>query len=504
MEVDATSRGDRRAVGLGKRALVPLGVTGVLYGTRVTDVSAVDVACALLLASMPWAAYVRWRRGGRSLLPLFALVAGIYWLYFAVPLFWGDRLSPALYGPRYVSSDSVTSAMLMAALGVCSLWVGRNLPMGRRVRIPELVRLSPSPGAWNYLRLLFAATTAFSLAESAPAAAGSSLRQLVIDLQSAIPLALFIILLRGILRGRRAPVDILLVTGYVVVTFITGLSSGWLGAWFMTALAFVLVVLAERKRFPILPIVLLLPYVLFFQAGKQEYRQAYWNQGMQSSRLDRVAAWVDASAGAWGGALGGASGRGVLDLVRPMIMRTSLLTASAHVIAMTPGEVPFQYGSLYGYVAAGLVPRVLWPEKPSQNEANQFVQVAYGFTSPRDLARVSIAVGSLTEAYINFGWIGVIVVMVTLGTLLSWVESSFLNPDVGVLYSAIGMLTALQLLSIESQLGVYLSGMVGRVLLLLVVCLPVMVANRRSHLGTRAGAGASQSPGTLRPGEIMT
>ena len=71
------------------------------------------------------------------------------------------------------------------------------------------------------------------------------------------------------------------------------------------------------------------------------------------------------------------------------------------------------------------IPRFLWPDKPSVNEANQFYQVAYGLTAEEELAGVSIAVGYLAESFINFGWFGVVGVMFTIGVFFDFYQKTF-------------------------------------------------------------------------------
>jgi hypothetical protein len=112
----------------------------------------------------------------------------------------------------------------------------------------------------------------------------------------------------------------------------------------------------------------------------------------------------------WGGAVRSET-RILRRLSPPGFERMYLLSQVAHVLDVTPADVPFQGGQTYAFVAVTLVPRFLWPDKPSVNDANRFYQRAYGLTAERQLAGVSIAVGVLGEAFINFGWPGVIVMM---------------------------------------------------------------------------------------------
>src|SRR4029077_9028656 len=107
-----------------------------------------------------------------------------------------------------------------------------------------------------------------------------------------------------------------------------------------------------------------------------------------------------------------------------------------------------------------LVPRFLWPDKPSVNDANRFYQTAYGLTAERQLGSVSIAVGVLGEAFINFGWPGVIGMMTAIGLLLGVFERTFGSGQSSVLFLAIGLALLQSLLAVESQLSQYVGGLI--------------------------------------------
>ena len=98
---------------------------------------------------------------------------------------------------------------------------------------------------------------------------------------------------------------------------------------------------------------------------------------------------------------------------------------------VTPGIVPYQGWRMYSYLVVTLIPRAIWPEKPSVNDANRFYQVTYGMTAERDLEGVSISVGVLTEAYISYGWLGAVGIMTLVGVFLNGVNTILLSRDVG-------------------------------------------------------------------------
>ena len=172
------------------------------------------------------------------------------------------------------------------------------------------------------------------------------------------------------------------------------------------------------------------------------------------------------------------SGQALKDAVTPSVSRVSLLNQTADVIELTPSVVPYQYGRLYSYLGVTLIPRFLWPNKPSMNEANQFYQVAYDLTTEDELSRVSIAVGTLTEGYINFSWPGALGIMFLLGVFFDFFQSTFLSAKSGPLLKAIGVVLLLPFLAIESQLAQYLGGIIQEVVVVFIVMLPAVRITR--------------------------
>ena len=137
------------------------------------------------------------------------------------------------------------------------------------------------------------------------------------------------------------------------------------------------------------------------------------------------------------------------------------------------------------------IPRFLWQDKPSVNDANIWYQVSYRITPPQGLQGVSVAVGTLTESYISFGWFGPLLIMVPLGMLLALFQRFFLAADRGLVFSTLGAVLIPQFLAIESQLAQYLSGLVQQIAVALLVLLPVL----HVYQSTRAGLNLS---GTFR------
>jgi hypothetical protein len=480
--VAATSRTSTRRFARRERVLWLIGppalITAFFLVTTLNSISVPQLAAAYGLLLIPWWSYAAWKRQREVALPFLACVAFMFWVFYAVPLFWGDRIRPGLSNTGFVTDDSITASMWLALLGVASLWLGTKVRIGKRLQTGTVRDVFAQERRWTYLRFVLVAATLPKLVTGFSSLGGAEISQLLDVFTTFLPLVIFIILFRNLLRGSATRFDKYAIVAFLGVNFLIGLSTGWLGAWLTVALAAILTFLLERRRLRLIPIILAVVYVLFFQAGKHAYRDTAWYGGAKTGTpVDAVANWFGLSWSVWQQSL--STGDVGPQLFQSTVMRTSLLTQTANVAELTPQVVPYQYGATYPYVVEGLVPRLIWPSKPSQNEANQFYQVAYGLTPANNLASVSIAVGFLTEAYINFGWLGVIAIMFLVGVLFNLTEKLLLSHDAGLLFTALGIAVLLQFMTIESQMGVYLGGLIQKVLFSLLVLWPVTYSTAR-------------------------
>jgi hypothetical protein len=116
----------------------------------------------------------------------------------------------------------------------------------------------------------------------------------------------------------------------------------------------------------------------------------------------------------------------------------------------------------------------MWPDKPSVNDANQFYQVAYGMTDEEDLDHVAIGVGVMTEAYISFGWYGVVGIMFLIGIFYDVYRRILFSHNSGLLMVGVGIALLPQMITIESQMATYLGGIVQQVIFTLLIFSPVI------------------------------
>lgn len=113
--------------------------------------------------------------------------------------------------------------------------------------------------------------------------------------------------------------------------------------------------------------------------------------------------------------------------------RASLFHIMCLVVSLTPEPQPYLDGETYTYVWAQFVPRPLWlgaGEKPSAHVATNRLAVYYGLQSSEDSAKTTVGFGLLTEAYANFGFIGVAVLgMIFAGAFKKISEWSSESPN---------------------------------------------------------------------------
>ena len=462
--------------------IIPVAGLSFLWIARSNEVTLLQWALALGLLFLPWQSYLDWRERGRPELPLFAMIAFMYFLYYGVPLFWGDLLITTDFAPRgqEVSREGVTEALALAFAGAACLGLGTKIGLGRRLTPRNLEFVALKPGRLSYVRFILVAGSLLGLSDTSTFVLGAGGRQAVTLLITLVPLLAFAILFRMYLKGEATRLDKILIAAFLASRFLAGMSSGWLGVFTSLIIICAALYIAEKKRIPRVAIVSVVLFTLFFQVGKEDFRKTYWTANQQpTGRVERLQFWTDTSLNKWNQAIDDPSGETLKDALSPSVNRLSLLTQTANVIDQTPGVVPYQYGELYSYMFITLVPRFVWPDKPSVNDANQFYQVAYGLTREENLDGVSIAVGVLTEGFISFGWIGALGIMFLLGVFFDFFQSTFLSRNSGQLLISLGVVLLPQFLTIESQLATYLGGIVQQVLFTLIIMLPAMSLRRR-------------------------
>lgn len=470
---------------------VPAAINLSLWAITANRISFVEGFAAYLLLLFAWWSYWHWQQTKSPGMPVFALAALYYWIYFVLELFLGSRSAPDWrHRGRLLGDAAITETMLLVLFGIGFFWLGMRSKLGRAIkpkRIPDLPRKASTV---MYVQAVAAVGTLFTRYGDLPNALGTAIQVMRI-FEATVTLAAIAILFWWVLDGKAGTTEKVILWGLLALRTAFGVATGWLGAILIVAMIGAMVYLQKHHELPIAVLLCVVFCGMFFQAGKNAFRGVFWHGNREADSMEKAEFWVNASLEEWKWAFNDSSGAGMRNLLTFELSRASLLNQAANVLEQTPSIVPYQYGRLYSYALVTLIPRFLWPDKPSMNEANQFYQVAYGVTSERDLNAVSISVGMLTEGYINFSWFGTAMVMFLMGVLLDFWNRTFLSGR-SILLMGIGIVLLNVILSVESNLVQALSGVVQNVFLTVVVFLPVIRWQRSPANGGSASIGGDR------------
>lgn len=171
--------------------------------------------------------------------------------------------------------------------------------------------------------------------------------------------------------------------------------------------------MAIKRRVPFVPIIVLLPILAILHTGKPAMRAIYWEEDAARPGFTEIPAffsqWVqlafDTKANADAEASMGAR----------FAERASLFHILGYVVTRIPEYDPYLGGETYWDIPAQIVPRILWPGKPTPHLSNIRLAIYFGFVTEESASRVSIAFGIPAEAYANFGFLGMALIGGVLG-----------------------------------------------------------------------------------------
>jgi hypothetical protein len=241
-------------------------------------------------------------------------------------------------------------------------------------------------------------------------------------------------------------------------------------------------------------------------AGKGDMRATYW-QGVQGSQkfgvLDYPAVFAE-----WLGA-----GMKVLstgkskedEKVDSAAERGAMIQVFFRILEWTPERKPFLQGETYKGIPALLVPRILYKEKGIAHMGNWILAYHYEFLTAEELGRTSVGFDLLTEAYANYGYLGIGFLAVGIALFYGWV--SRLSTGVPLLSTRFlfSVLVLSGTLSSNNTLGVFVTTLWQSTMALLTVSLILtkrelnpLYANQKNS--AKRGEGSYERGGPLERG----
>ena len=431
---------------------------GTLWSISSQDVSPTEFFFAGALLALTIQAYIAWSRARSTRIPVWTLVCAAHFVFYGLAIFGALRRSPSMFDHGSDLSNSVLSeAMLVGIVGLCSMGTGRIAAMHlmgqKSFRLSFLeAEGSRTPTRIQTLLLLGILVNIFGVPFF-----GTVVWNISMIVFSALPLAAFLWLVLVRRLRKLSQLDFLLATAFLATRAISGAKfNASLGTVVVPLLLVGVADVSLKRKLPWPMITAVACLILFLQPGKGTIRHEMSRGDVGLGMTDAVVRWVDVSISSWGDVF---AGRAPLDeQLSATSSRSSLLTMTGLILDKTPDTVPYQLGSSYPLLIKNLIPRVLWPDKPSVNVANQFFQVEYGLTDRQNLMSVSIACGFEAEGYMNFGWAGVVGVGLLVGSVLAIYELAFFSNASTLSAIAVGLALLPGFLTIESQLVQYLGG----------------------------------------------
>lgn len=162
---------------------------------------------------------------------------------------------------------------------------------------------------------------------------------------------------------------------------------------------------SARRSIPWLPVAIILPLVALLHLGKPDMRRHYWEEKRPAPTVLELPAYF----AEWVGHSFSAREDKDQRTRSTIVERASLIHMLCISVDRVPSLKPYLGGESYIDIPAQIVPRFLWPGKPSSLLANVRLGLHFNLIDPDDPFAVSIAFGTVSEAYINFGVVGVLV-----------------------------------------------------------------------------------------------
>jgi hypothetical protein len=410
---------------LGGTILLPILLIGYRYSVR-------EVVLAMILLDVclyPTLRYFARRETGLPILPALCLS---FAAQYSIPIFSQEPGIRLAYGFRQLDGADIEAALILTILGVIVLEAVYYFLISRSIRLLPAVSLP-----LTQRRAETYCISVFIIFITLPPLVAMMSAEIYQQLSSIINLfqnqVLVGIAVLGwlVYSGQGSRWHKILLFVVVATVALRGFSTTMvemmilpLAVLFMTRWLYV-------RRLPVAQLTGIALLFLFLSPVKQDIRRST-AQGLptaQASAIERAADWTQQASNHW---LDTISGRRELsESASYAAERTDMIHSFAHIYSLTPSVLPYQYGATYSYLAVTWIPRLVWPEKPQANAANNYYAVAYEISTEEGIKHSSFGVSLIAEGYMNFGLVGVISIMMFLGGVLATLQNVFAGPSSG-------------------------------------------------------------------------
>jgi hypothetical protein len=375
----------------------------------------------------PTVRYFVRRESGLPAMPIFCVA---YAIQFAVPFFTQDPTIDLSQGEKkYLADPDVLAALLMAIVGIAAMQLGyywfRQSKLRKVAPVAEL-HLNKSKAVLYCVLVGIMLPLIFTFKGVIPEEFQQPLSSILRLLENQV-LVVIAVLAWLAYSGEYSKWYGVWMYALVLVGALRGISTGVLEEALVPIGVLFIVKWLHTRRVSFGTIAAVLALVLFLSPVKADFRQQIWYadnpDAVEMSAAAKMWFWATQATEYWGDTLSGARDLG--EATSSAAGRADFIHQVAHIHSMTPSVIPYQYGETYSYFLVAFIPRVLWPDKPVAGNANGFYAVTYGITTEEGAKVTTFGVSILGEAFINFGWPGVVGLMLFQGLIISLLERVF-------------------------------------------------------------------------------
>ncbi len=416
-----------------------------------------------------------WLSGRDPYTPLLTLISLLYGVYCAWPVFALSKYSQA--GCSFLTDWSIEYSLGLACVGLASMLWGYYCRLTRHVarRLPRFALRWDDVRAVQTVALLlicvgFVSRVAFFhylefTSDPFHPRVSTALQQPLTWLVNSSLLGLTILFILA-LYGRLTALSRTLMWCSAGVLVLLGSATGSVYQGVQVGLLLLFAYSTIRRRIPWAILGLGFAALLILQPAKTRLRSvasqqvvsagAFWRLQKLAEVTNKLFLWVMNEP------------KTFLD---EGVTRLSMTPMFACVVEQTPGTIPYWNGYTYYPLLTKFVPRFLWQGKAIEDTGTSFPQ-RYGIVGANDFT-TDVNLPQLIEAYINFGPVGVVGVMVIIGATYRLVQAMLIGEHTGLGELVAGVYIFAGLLQIETNASLVIGGIAYQFLHVFVVGLAV-------------------------------
>ncbi len=369
---------------------------------------------AWLILGIAVTSWTKWKN--RQHIPLLQIVLSFYPIYFSFSVFMPSEMR-LLYS-RFTASETILrETMLIVALTQCSIWAGWILTK-RFVRLKPLHLNVPDTRLTVYAYSIIAfQIILFIIKQGNPDLDLSGYIQIINGLAN-MYIALGILFFTGEARGWNI-LNLLGIAVIVAYHIAISVDNTMLGEAVMPLIVLGVLMIRRHRKTAVALALMLTGIALLIQPVKLSYRLTLMQMqemGMNTTLADKAELYLHLLNMHW-----------IESRVIPFYeesaqvqfsKRLSLVPIISVILHETPERIPFQYGSTFRYLLFTPVPRVIYKDKPTAQEANIWFARSYGILDEQLAKTTMVGISHVGEVYVNFGWFGIIPIFTLFGAMM--------------------------------------------------------------------------------------